>query len=999
MLYRVALFVLAFFSCINIGTTAFAEANPSIRAVIDGIEDEEDIKKSPKLLISNMSVNIRIHGRMAETVIEATITNPSDDTVEARFSLVMPDDAVVTGYALDIGGKLIDGVLVDQPKAKSVYEDEIRKGIDPGLAEVTSGNIFKTRIYPISEKGSRTIKVRFVTPIDLAKGLILPLETRSPIGRFSLTVEASGLKAAPFIDLPNGGIMKLVKQSGVWRSEASIANNVKLNGALKIAGGEAAGQMLISDHDNGRSFFQIADFDAKRRAPPIKINHVRIYWDSSLSRRDDLLDEETALLADLIEQSGAKTIDVVRFTSSKPSTNSFTSKEAVVTHLKGSVYRGGTSFEGLDKLKLADADICLLFSDGVPTVDAESDFKPDCALTVISSAGDANTVRLGRLARASHGQFLKLDKSNRVELAARLQKAGISVVGAYDESGQKLPFRSLSAPDGSWFIVGRAPASGEVSLTIAGLGRGLAQRLYSLNSDAVGKSNAPGALWAAQEVEQLADNPTKREAMGDLSKSFSVASPSVAFLVLERPDQYLNADIKPPKDFDAEWMADYREQKNERDENKKEQKVERLNFVREQWAERKKWWDTKFEAPKPGKKSKNRRQQEEAVGDYAGASADASAPPPAYAPSSSRGADAGGFEEGDNIIVTASRRNDSLQEVAVSVSAISGKDAQGNLVQMEIADVLSDQPYLKALDTAAVSDRQKTLAEQEKTFGSLPAFYFDTAEWFRLKDDIAISEELLLSALELPSADDETRLIVSFRLQRSGQYDDAIRMLELMAVKSDFRPQPRRSLALALVARGKAKGTAGLPDLERAFKLLTDVVLKPGQSDFDGIEIIALMEANALIPLIEASGGTWELDKQLLGTLDTDVRIIIEWTNDDADIDLWVIEPTGEKTFYGNKQSQIGGTISNDMTNGYGPEEYVIHRAITGEYVIKIDGYSPDRLNPNGKGRVMVRLIRNFARKTEKEELIDAELSFNKDDEDKDGGRRIAKMKVGPAKQ
>jgi uncharacterized protein YfaP (DUF2135 family) len=125
--------------------------------------------------------------------------------------------------------------------------------------------------------------------------------------------------------------------------------------------------------------------------------------------------------------------------------------------------------------------------------------------------------------------------------------------------------------------------------------------------------------------------------------------------------------------------------------------------------------------------------------------------------------------------------------------------------------------------------------------------------------------------------------------------------------------------------------------------------------------------------------------------LDTDLRIVIEWTNDDADIDLWITEPTGEKVSYSNTESELGGVISNDMTDGYGPEEYLLRRAWGGVYKVIIDGYAPDRLNPNGKGRIMVRMIRNFGRPNQTEDLIDAELSF---EEDKDGNSTIATLTV-----
>ena len=116
----------------------------------------------------------------------------------------------------------------------------------------------------------------------------------------------------------------------------------------------------------------------------------------------------------------------------------------------------------------------------------------------------------------------------------------------------------------------------------------------------------------------------------------------------------------------------------------------------------------------------------------------------------------------------------------------------------------------------------------------------------------------------------------------------------------------------------------------------------------------------------------------MVGLRDTDARIVIAWTTDDADIDLWVDEPNGERVYYGDKLSSAGGQISNDMTDGYGPEEYAIRRAPRGAYQVRINGYDADRLNPNGPGHVLVRLIRNFARRDQQETLVDVDLSFQK---------------------
>ena len=55
------------------------------------------------------------------------------------------------------------------------------------------------------------------------------------------------------------------------------------------------------------------------------------------------------------------------------------------------------------------------------------------------------------------------------------------------------------------------------------------------------------------------------------------------------------------------------------------------------------------------------------------------------------------------------------------------------------------------------------------------------------------------------------------------------------------------------------------------------------------------MEANARVPLIEAAGGRCTFDTRLVALTHTDARIVVERTADDADIDLWVYKPNGER--------------------------------------------------------------------------------------------------------
>lgn len=936
-------------------------ASPMIVALDRGIDQGYGLVDEQSLSFSEMKIDVLAHGLTADVTMEVRIANHTDRQMEGRFSLALPQDAVVTGYALDIEGRMIDGVLMDQPKAKAVYQEQVRGRIDPGLAEVTSGNKFSTSVYPVMPRSSRTIRVNFSAPMDRVEGLKLALKTAASVGDFALSGKwGDGSKADLYF--------------GAADSRNEKLSEVALNGSVNLKPKTANDNMLASRHSNGRTYFQLSG--KSEQSPVIRSGDaVRIYWDKSLSRRDDLLAEEIALASRLVESTRPRSIELVTFSAGNNASHQVAGSSDLAAKLQAVTYRGGTSLRGLDKASTSKADSCLLFSDGEMTIDVASNFAPGCRLVVISSAEDANRSRLGRIAREAGGNLVTLTKDNGAAAASMiLQGKGLAPI-IRDSSDRPIAARTFTSGDGGWLAIGPMPQDGTVNAD----GRNF--RAATANA-----SNAAGALWAAERVAALADNPLDREEMKELALAHSVASPTMAFLVLESPQQYVDADIKPPAGYSSQWMKEYDEVLANHQTQTIAAKEERMAFVLNQWAQRKQWWGKTFDGKyqKPERESYNSDDSCDTCIVSSAPVPEVVPPPPPPVAAPAPAAE-----------MAAASADASVEAVVVTGATV---DSRGGTAETktDIQNTLSDRPYLTALDKASTDNRFVTLAEQEREHGTVPAFYFDTAEWFRLKGDKETSLQLLQSAVELPMADDETRQIIAFRLQRDGDLDSAIALLERIAVTSDYRPQPKRQLALALAERGKRLGAAGRVDLERAFQLLTEVALEPANNRYDGMEVIALMEANALIPHIEKAGGKWSLDQRLTGMLDTDARIVIEWTSDAADLDLHVIEPSTEEVYYSHPLSAAGGLLSNDMTQGYGPEEYAIRRARNGQYKVTVHGYSPDRLNPNGKGRVMVRLIHNFARANQREELIDTDIDFDRSS----GGnnKHLATMTVGGSK-
>jgi hypothetical protein len=948
--------------------------NPTLMARVGGVDDERAKRRS--LRIADLNVDVAVVGAIARTTITARFSNPTHEWLEGEFSLALPDEAVVTGYALDIEGQMINGVLSEPQKAQAAYQARIRRRVDPGVGAVSRANVFTTHVYPIRDDTGRTIRLSFVAPVHPVKGLVLPLITESTVRNVKVSVRAEGVVGMPRVALPD----PLDLQWGTERPglfATASASRAKLSGDLRISPVTPSAKLLTTVHPSGGRFFQISDSLAPKAVarPAIAPTRIRVYWDRSLSRRDDALQEEIGLIDRFITTARPSAIDVITFNSSGATVAAVTSAREVRQLLTGLEYRGATSFATLRDLKLAPAGQCIVFSDGVVTIDAREDILTECRTTAVTSASDADLGYLRRLVRGSGGDVVRLGLQSVDAALAVLRSETTRVLDVRDATGRALTFASFDAGPNGFVAVGEAPASGEILVKLAGTSE---MRHYSVTGSPAAAGllsdvsfEGAGALWAADRVALLAAQDFKRRDVLTTSRRYSVAGPAMSFIVLEAPTDYVVADLPMPKGYPSKWRADYRKAQAERDQERADARASRLEEVVGRWEEQKAWWAQEFPRELPPRKeekvagvSADLRQR-----DNVNRSAVTAAPAPAAGTMDSVSAV---MEE---VITTGTRRTSPETSI-------------------EIEPWNPDRPYLKALKRAGRDGFAGELARQEKIHGSVPAFYIDVAEFLHQQGQRAAADEMLLSALELPSANLETQALIADRLVRYGSLDRAIWLYGRVQETGPARPQPLRSMALALIKRAAAGDAASSRrDLSRAAALLQEVVMTPWEEAYDGIEVIALMDANALTPTLKKHGLALKLDPRLVASLDVDLRVVIEWNTAATDMDLWLDEPTGERAIYSHPKTTIGGRLSNDMTSGYGPEEYLLHRAPTGHYQIKINAYARDQLNPNGATRVTAHLYRDFGRKTQREEMMDLELG-----PEHEGELLVGKFVVGSAK-
>jgi hypothetical protein len=318
-----------------------------------------------------------------------------------------------------------------------------------------------------------------------------------------------------------------------------------------------------------------------------------------------------------------------------------------------------------------------------------------------------------------------------------------------------------------------------------------------------------------------------------------------------------------------------------------------------------------------------------------------------------------------------------------------------------------ETPYLSALKGVSAHGSEASevaytvYLRQRADYVTSPAFYLDCAEFFFRRGREARSTQqphaerwhrlavrILSSIADLELENPQLMRMVAHKFQQEGELDLAIDQFTQVLKLRPEEPQSYRDLALALADRARraspgADAAAVWRDGERALELFNEIVLRPWDGRFPEIEVIALEEANALAAWMERQAKTPAfagrqvrnpLDARLRQLLDYDVRIVLTWDTDLTDMDLWVTEPSGEKCFFSNNLTTIGGSITRDFTQGYGPEEYAVRRAMPGKYLIQSNYYGSRQQTLGGPTTLQATVITHFGRPQESRQSLTLRL-------------------------
>ena len=297
--------------------------------------------------------------------------------------------------------------------------------------------------------------------------------------------------------------------------------------------------------------------------------------------------------------------------------------------------------------------------------------------------------------------------------------------------------------------------------------------------------------------------------------------------------------------------------------------------------------------------------------------------------------------------------------------------------KLKIKNEINNAEYIKELSKAKnVEQAYKIYLKQRKDYSRFPAYYIDVYDFFSQYKDKTYSLRILTNIAEIDFDNYELLRVFAYKLETINNYKLASYIFNQVLKLRPEDSQSYRDLALSYQEIGEE---------QKAFDLLNKIVSgavyeKEGRRKFQGMQTITKNEINKLIQ--KSSKVNDEL-LESYNKIETnfDVRVVIDWNHNDTDIDLHIIDPNLEECSYENVKTKMGGEMSKDMTQGFGPEEYTIRNAKKGAYFVKVNYFGDRYQKVENPTFMKVTLFRNFGKPNESKEIKVVRLSKSKENQ------------------
>ena len=901
--------------------------------------------------LQELSMDILVMGQTAVTTMEMTFYNPNDRVMEGEFEFPLSNGQEVSRFALDIDGKLREGVVVDKALGRQAFEDIARRNVDPGLLEKTEGNNFRARVYPMPAQGVRRILIAFEQELSQKDGrdfYFLPIASGVKLKHFKLRTEVVSRMVKADIENTlqlNFGQSRNSYISEVKKDNYTLDKNIGLT-FPKID----KPQLLTATKGTDSYLYGNIALEKQSLREKEKPKSIGILWDISSSSQKRDFAKEFALLdayfKEIKEVKVALTTFHIRSSPAIPFKVENGNWQELRQYLEKLMYDGATDPQAM--LFPPESDEYFLFSDGIFNFrDKNFDFtrligQLHVPVNVVSSQLVANMDKLQYLSGATGGSFINLNTQEVSQAVKALQYQAFQVLDYKVKKGNVVNlYPQKGTLVGENFTFSGYLNSEDATLVVS-LGypnKVIVEKELTFSKNTAASDEEFALLrrvWAEKKIAQLRQEGAESKAIDMVGRRYGIVTEGNSLIVLETAEDYVRYQITPPKELEQE----YNKLSSEINSEKMEEQKEALERVIELSKEQTSWWQTSY----PIKKKNTKKNEEYET---------PPPPPPAmmvhaeeiavyndaaemlrYDASDDNAKMADMGTAGYDIIADNSAQQMEMELAAEPVDRTLGYEPVDRTLGYEPPQariVLNaydpDTPYLKVMEYADPAKAIETYHKLKKEYGQTPSFYVDVADYFFKKGDLAQAVLVVSNLAELNLEDAQLLRTLGYKLSSYKAYKEAIEVFRKVVAIREEEPQSYRDLGLAL-AEDK--------QYQEAVETLYKVVKNAWDERFGDVQLVTMNDINSLVARHKGIKTNF-MDKRLLKSEPVDIRVVLSWDTDNCDMDLWVTDPTDEKCFFDNKLTYLGGKISKDVTQGYGPEEFMIKKAPKGTYKIETD--------------------------------------------------------------
>ncbi len=557
-------------------------------------------ERIPPLTVKYHRVNVEIINQVAKTSIDQVFINNHNRDIEGIFIFPLPERASISEFSMYIGGKKVEGEILDRDKARRIYEDIVRRMKDPALLEYVGRNMFRARVFPIPANGEKRIQLSYTEIIKAERNLIryvYPLNTEKfslhPLQEVTISVEISSKIPLSNVYSPSHNVS--VRKEGKNKARVSFeGKNIKPEKDFIL-------YYSLSEDDIGLSFMNwegpednyymlLASPSYVGKKEKILSKNLILVLDSSGSMSGKKIKQAKEAVRFIINHLDKKDKfslvdfdDGVSLFSSELIRASRENIERALRFVDDVEDSGGTNIndallQALEMIEPGERPNYILFlTDGLPTVgitgtaeimrNISNANELKTRIIVFGVGYDVNTELLDRISSDNRGTsvYVAEDENLEVAISNYYEKISSPVL-----SDLKIDFKGIEVRDtyprvmpdlfkGSQLVlIGKYTSKGKVTVALSGKVGKEAKRFILKDQELVKVEsyNFLPRLWAARRIgyliEEIRLQGANKELIDEVKKlglRYGIVTPYTSFLVTEK--ERLSLDMAAPEAEEA----------------------------------------------------------------------------------------------------------------------------------------------------------------------------------------------------------------------------------------------------------------------------------------------------------------------------------------------------------------------------------------------------------------------------------------------------------------